>query len=389
MQVFKAYFKIINNMKRPLIIFTVLFISLPILFIFINDGSDNEYTSTECKIAFINYDAESMIVDGLREYLGKYNKIVEIEDEEKVLQDSLFYREVEYIIKVPEGFAEDFMEGREAVLTKRSVPDSYSGYYVELLINKYLNTAMTYIDIIPDITETELINLTVSDLENVTEVILKRDSSLNSVINSCNFYYNFTLYSIILVILFGVSSVMSIFLNGSLKARNTASPLKQKSFQTQMILGNLLYTFLVWAVYTVAAFILFEEVMMSLSGILLMINSLICAVTVLSIGFLVSNIIKSKRAVNSAANLIGLGSAFLGGAFVGQELLSSSILKAASFTPGYWYVKANNEILKATHFGGEALESIIGNILIQAGFAVMFLVLALVYAKNKRVGKTV
>lgn len=386
MQVFKAYLKIINKMKGTLIIYAVIFLSISIINGGMSSSSDVDYTATKCKIALINYDIDSKLIAGLTEYLGEHNEIIQLNDEEEKLQNALFYREVEYIIKIPEGFTKDFMDGREALLIKRSIPDSLSSYYVESIINKYMNTAKIYIGASAGITEEELIELVKRDLKNTTDVIIKQDNHLSSIINSCNNFYNFSLYSIFVVLTLGASVVMFRFMEKNIKSRNNASPMRQRSFQVQMILGNLIYTLIVWVLISIVGIILFKEVMFSSSGMLLLLNSLICSVTALSISFFVSYIIKSEAAMSAAINLISLGSAFIGGAFVGQDLLSSGVLKAASFTPGYWFVKVNNNILQISNYRGEDLKTIFGGIGVQSGFAVMFFVITLVYAKYKRVG---
>jgi len=48
--------------------------------------------------------------------------------------------------------------------------------------------------------------------------------------------------------------------------------------------------------------------------------------------------------MSAAANVFSLGSCFISGVFVPQDLMSNTVLKIASFTPNYWFVKANNSI---------------------------------------------
>jgi len=52
-----------------------------------------------------------------------------------------------------------------------------------------------------------------------------------------------------------------------------------------------------------------------------------------------------------------------------MELIADSVLRIASFTPTYWFVKANNQIAKLTQFDFANLEPIFTGMLIQICFA--------------------
>lgn len=57
----------------------------------------------------------------------------------------------------------------------------------------------------------------------------------------------------------------------------------------------------------------------------------------------------------------------------------------ASFTPSYWYVSAVDNIDKLVVFNSASIIPIINSMLIQLGFAVTFLAVALAIGKQKRV----
>lgn len=390
MKVFKVYFKIINYNKKQLIIYAAVFLAFAIMFSFSNSsGSEDGFTGTRCKLAIINDDEDSRFLEGLKEYIGLYSEIVDIENDDVKIQNALFYRDVEYVIKVPKGYTEEFMNGQNPELLKNSVPDSYTGYYVEMLINKYLNTAKIYLDSIEGLTETKLIELTKDSLESNVEITMKSDNSDVIISESLRSFSDFSLYPIYIVVILGSCAVMYVFVGTNIKERNLVSPMRLYNSQGQLILGNLIYAIVIWGIFSLAAVIFYSKFILSSAGALVILNILICVLVALSIGYLLSNLIKKKGTANSLANLVGLGSAFLGGAFVSQDMLSSSVLKLASFTPGYWYVKANDDIIDAVNLNSETLRPIFTSMLIQVGFAVMFLAITLVYVKNKRVVKAI
>ena len=56
------------------------------------------------------------------------------------------FPEVSYILRVPEGFSERFMNGEQVQLEKTIVPDSFSNAYLDLKIDQYLNSARLYVE---------------------------------------------------------------------------------------------------------------------------------------------------------------------------------------------------------------------------------------------------
>jgi ABC-2 type transport system permease protein len=133
------------------------------------------------------------------------------------------------------------------------------------------------------------------------------------------------------------------------------------------------------------SFIMYGSYMFTANGLLLLLNSFVFTLAALSISFLIGNIIKSKGAMSAAANVFSLGTCFIGGVFVPQELLGKTVLTIASFTPTYWYVQSNNDIANIANFKMENLMPIFSNMLIVFGFAVAVLAVTLVVIKQKRV----
>jgi ABC-2 type transport system permease protein len=124
--------------------------------------------------------------------------------------------------------------------------------------------------------------------------------------------------------------------------------------------------------------------MFSAKGLLLLLNSFIFNFAVLSISFLLGNVVKSKGAMSAAANVVALGTSFISGVMVPQEFLGSTVLKIASFTPNYWYVKSNNIITNMANINMENLAPVFLNMLIVIGFAAAVLSVTLVVIKQKR-----
>jgi ABC-2 type transport system permease protein len=386
MQVYKAFFKIIKKNLFQIMMYVIIFLSLAIALANTNTNPVNtNFTETKVKIAFINYDKESKLVEGLKAYLNKNAKIVDLPDETQKLQDALFFREVEYIVKVPTGFGEGLLIGKPLSLEKTTVPGSTSEIYLDSMINKYLNTVKTYKDNMGNLSQEQLITYVEKDLAEKTEVQLKTSQDEISKNEKRAFYFNYMAYSLYAVLILGVCSVMIVFNNTDLKKRNHCSPVKLRRMNFEMILANLSFAVLTWFVMVLASIIMYGSYMFSAKGLLFLLNSFIFTFAALSISFLLGNIINSKGAMSAAANAVSLGTCFISGVFVPQAFLGKTVLKIASFTPNYWYVKSNNAIATMANFNMENLTPIFLNMLIILGFAVAILTITLVLIKHKRI----
>jgi ABC-2 type transport system permease protein len=152
----------------------------------------------------------------------------------------------------------------------------------------------------------------------------------------------------------------------------------------QFILAALLYTLISWLVMIICCVIFNFKNSFNMNTVYFIINSLIFAICGASISYLIGNLVKGRNAISAISNVVTLGSCFISGVFVPQEFLGGSVLKIASFTPTYWFVKANNRIAELTQFDFSHVEPILSGMLIQVGFALAFFAVALVIAKEKR-----
>ena len=152
---------------------------------------------------------------------------------------------------------------------------------------------------------------------------------------------------------------MNIFLKSNVWKRNLVSPISYRKIQRQLLLGNLCVTGLIWLLFVAISFLLYGKIMLTLNGGLLILNSLIFSITALAIGFLVGNVFTNKEAQNGIVNVLALGTSFICGAFVPQEMLGSFVLSLAHIFPSYWYIRNNNLICALSNVHWEQLAPIV------------------------------
>lgn len=386
MQVYKAFFKVIRSNLTSISIYLIVFVVFAIILGNTKeDPGDINFEDTKVNIAFINKDEDSKLVDGLKEYLSVNTNIVDIGNTKEDMQDALYFREAEYIVTIPKGFTEKILSNsKEATIEKKTIPNSASEIYVDDLVNRYLNTAKMYNLTLVDVSQAELVKYIADDLDYSTKVEVSTYE--NGYVNNtgCRNYYNYLAYSMLAILILGVTAVMLTFENKDLKMRNLSSALKMRSLNFQLVLGNISYAIVAWIIMILASFIMYKDYMFTMNGTLFLINSFIFTLAGLSISLLISTIVKSRGAMSAAANVVSLGFCFISGVFVPQQYLGDTVISIARFNPVYWYIKANEEISVLVNFTNENVTPIIYSMLIVLGFAVAILSVTLVIMKQRR-----
>lgn len=389
MQVFKVYFKIIKANIGQMSIYLFIFLAVGLAYSLSGTSNSKEvFSQTKTNIAFINLDEKTALTEGFKKYLSKNINFVPIENKEEHLQDALFFRDVEYIVTIPVGFTKDFLQGNPVEIEKIVVPGSITRMYVDMAINKYFNMARVYVNNVPGIPEEVLVEEVLKGGELETQVQLKTfgDKKQNNAYAVS--YFNFLAYSLFAVLILGVSSTLIVFNNKDLKRRNLCSPIKNRSFNLQLIMANLSFALVCYMIMAGFGFVINREVMMSYNGLLLCLNALAFTIAALSISYFVGLLIKNRNAQSAIANVLSLGFSFLSGVFVPQELLGDKALTIASFNPTYWYVKANNAIGSLSSFSFDNLSPIFTYMLIELGFAIAIFSVALVVSKQMRISNS-
>jgi ABC-2 type transport system permease protein len=386
MQVFKVYFKIIKANMRQMSIYLIVFLVMSVAITASQAPKSGEsFSQTKTNAAFINLDENTTLTQGFKEYLSKYVNFIDVESNDEKLQDALFFRDVEYIVTIPKDFTENFLKGKPIELQKTIVPSSTTHMYVDMTINKYFNMARVYVNNIPGITEENLVTQVAKGTSFETNVQLKSFGSKKQNNAFGVAYFNYLAYSLFSILILGVSSILMVFNDKNLKRRNLCSPMKDKSFNLQLIMGNLVFALASYAVMVIFVIVLNREDMMSYNGLLLCINALIFTIAALSISYLVGLLITNRNAQSAIANVLALGFSFISGVFVPQAFLNDSAMTIASFTPTYWYVKANNIIGTLSNFSFDNLSEVFSYMLIELGFAIAIFSVALVVSKQKRI----
>lgn len=379
MTVFKAFLKILNKNKFIIILYTVFLIAFGGFNMQTSDNNTS-FVASKPDIMIVDHDGGNGISKALIKYISDNSNVTDLGDSEEAINDGLFYRDVHYVIYIPENYSKDFMAGKNPEINVKSTGD-YQSSFAEMLLSRYIKVANIYQKTITD--EDELIKKTNETLSMQTEVEITSKLDTEGMAKA-TFYYNFASYSILACTVYVICLILSSFKDIRIQKRTIISSTNYKKFNRNLLLSNCLFSLVLWIFYVALSFVLIGSVMFSKQGIVYLVNSFVFTICATTIATFIGNLITNKNAVNGIVNVIALGSSFLCGAFVPMEWLPDGVLKIAHILPSYYYI-SNNETLKALEeFTLEALHPIIINMIIMLGFSALFIVLTNVVSRRKQ-----
>lgn len=384
MIVFKTYMKIIKSNITLVSLYTVIFLIIAVIMVNVNSSNgSSSFNETKVKVEIENNDKDSVLLKGLTDIISEKNEVIQLDQGKESIQDALFFRKVEYIVKIPNNFTDDFFAGKDVNLEKIQIDQSFSAYYMDNLINKYLDNWKIYKENNTNLTNDQILVKVTNDLKNDTKTTLYDSSNDTSILESMAYYFNMTAYALLGTILLGISICMSELNKDKISKRNLCSPVKPRTISSNIILGNFILSFSVYLIMLVAGIIFYKDQMFTGYGLLMMLNLFIVTICCMFIGMIIGLIVKARAAISAFCTTISLGLCFISGVFIPQMFIGESVKFIASFNPVYWFVKNNNDIINIINFDFESLRQVFISYSIQIAFAVCMLTIYLVMNKQK------
>ncbi|ETA81032.1 ABC transporter permease [Youngiibacter fragilis] len=385
MQVFKLCLKIIRKNLPLMGLYIGIFLFISILISSSNTQRDEKitaFTASKTAVAFMA-EEDTPLVRGLKDELAKVGNFIEIDDTEDAIKDALFFRSVYYVIRIPEGFTDGFMSGKPSVLETTIVPGTIAAVYLDMAVDQYLNTARLYADTLPGITGEEMASKVKEDLSGTADVEISIPEGSTNGENWSIYYFNYMAYSLLSVLILGISSIMLVLKDKDIMKRNFSSPLKRDSITSQMFLATVLFTVAAWLILAAACFILNFKRNLNINFLMFLLNSFIFALASTGISFLIASLIKGRNAIAAVSNVVTMGSCFLGGVFVPQEFLGPAVLQVARLMPTYWYVRANTAIGSISRFDLRNSSDILISMAIVAAFGIAAFIASILLGRRK------
>lgn len=391
MTVFKTFLKVLNKCKFSVILNTVILLIFAGVNMTTSDTQMN-FEATKPDILIVNQDVSIGITQNLTKYLEENCEIIAVKDNEDAINDALFYRDVNYVIYIPQNYRQDVLKGENPEIQIKSTGD-YQASYAEMLLARYVKVQNIYVEELAKQTD----NKTLADeklenkiIEKINQTISKQTeiemtSKLDTTgLEKATFYYNFANYTLLAGAILVICLILSSFHEEKIRKRTIVSSMKYQKHNKILLLSNGLFALVLWLFYVFISFFVVGNVMFSTQGLIYIVNSFVFTLCALTIAVLVGNIVNNKNAMSGIVNVIALGSSFLCGAFVPVEWLPDTVLKIAHCLPSYWYIQSNELIKTMEEFNLETLKPIMINMGVVLLFSIGFVIVTNLIARKKR-----
>lgn len=380
MTVFKGYMKILKKNIGLVVMYLMIFfaVALAMQAAAEKEGSDS-YQSRSIEIGIVDEDG-GILAQGLKDYLGKIHHITMQENDREVLQENLFYRNVEYIVQIPENFEQSCIRDNEALKVTK-VPGSYTSYYVDQQINSYLSMARIYLA--AGFSQEEALKAIGSETHSKVRTL--EGTSENVEKPGYLYYFRYLPYLFLGVFCYVVGYILIAFRQGDIQKRMEASavPVRRQSMEGLLAMGVM--GIVLWGIGIAGAGIMYGRKFWQSEALgYYFLNSLIMMAVALSLSYLVGIFIKNSNMLSGFANVISLGMCFLCGVFVPMNVMDKKVLKVSQFLPVYWYEQANELLGEYTTLTDKVASRIHMAMGIEVLFAVVFVCLTLTVVKYKR-----
>ena len=144
MTVFKTFWKVVSKYKGTIILYTVMLI----VFGGLNMSSNNTdiiFTNSKPDILIISKDEEKGLTKNLINYMKDNSNIIDVKKDEESINDALFYRDVNYIIYIPENYRESVLNKDNPEINIKSSGD-YESSLANMILSRYIQVQNIYLD---------------------------------------------------------------------------------------------------------------------------------------------------------------------------------------------------------------------------------------------------
>ena len=349
MTVYRGFLTITKRNIRMVILYLIIFLSIAVLVQKATGGNMDEFEQVSLDIAVIDQDG-GRLAEGLTDYLSQYHTLVDLPNDPAIIQDRIFYREIYYVVTIPEDVEQRCLYGDEA-LPVTKVPGSNSGFYVDQQINTFMNDVRIMTR--SGFPLSDAVQSVIDNCTDKAEVTLIDKNGFGVVQPLHAFMYQYMPYILISILCYSMNYIMIAFHNQDVKRRMMCSAVPARSQNLQLILGFATVGGAVYGICTLMPFLMYGSTFTNDPNMpYYMLNSFLMTLVALSLSFLIGTLVHNEEALSPVVNVVSLGMSFLCGVFVDLEILGKGVRTFAQFLPAYWYevatgLLANNSSLSS------------------------------------------
>ena len=390
MQVYKSFFKVLRHYKVSIIIYTAITLVMLIALVMSNSSDSKEVTLSKYPIVVVDND-HSEVSEMLYAYLDSAHDVEKKELTEDQIKDLMYYWHIAEYIEIPDGFGENFKElidNKDAVdagsLLKCVYDESLPrGIFINMQINEYLNGIRGYMSSGFSINEADERTRASLDSTQYVEMLQKEVQPAKKSYTA----FLFLPYGILSILFSQLLPVITSFNFKEKKNRTAISATSMVKRNVALVAGTITIAMIV-IVLLIAVATCSEgtKYLFTDKWWLSVINVVIYAITITMLLSMVTSLplgINKEGSVNTSAfitNIIGLTFSFLGGTFVGLDIMGDKVARIGQFLPNYWYSIATKRIW----YEGAGIGDVLGCYGIQLVFGFTCLAIGLAFTRFKK-----
>lgn len=312
-------------------------------------STDGSMPEAPAAVAVIDRDG-SAVSRGLATYLGREAELVEVADTQRALQDAVAQESVDCLLVVPAGYGDALVEaartGVEAPALESSLSTSgAAGLLAQIQAQGWLQAVYGFVDTL-GATPEEAVELADQTTEAGAEASVAPVSEGTRTLQqrlALRVYLAFSEYPIFAAATVCIAVLMRALNQRDVRERILVAPTRGFARSLQVFGACMLVSLVCWLWIGGLGLVLFGGELPRTDpgqvGVALL-ALLAYALFAGGVGFLLGQLGIGEEAANAIANIGGMVLSFLGGAWVGLDMMPPAVLDVARFTPSYWTVTA-------------------------------------------------
>ncbi|MFA5523734.1 MAG: ABC transporter permease [Tissierellales bacterium] len=372
MTVFKYFIKIALRNKGIILSYIIVFLILSIINGNTSYNKETNFIEKKLDIGIVD-NSNSELSKELVSYLKKKNNIIPTTADEKHIREQIFLGIANAVLIIPQDF-ENKISNKVSAIELYKDDRTPEAYQVENQINKFISFAKaTYEDNRYDL------SMVSNALDESIEVSLvaRDEKDINENTNTWfRIYFNFSSYIILAIYISVIGFVMTDLTSKEIENRRKVSSIKFLKFNREIYLGQLAIAAFITSIFLLGSIILRGKYIGEVDFAKYVINTLVFSFAALCLVFLINNITSNKFVLSGLSTILSLGTSFISGVMVPQELLGEKVLGIAKFFPTYYFVKINEMNINS-------LLDVKYELSMQLLFAMAFLVVGLYLSRVK------
>ena len=339
MYVYKLCWKMIVKSLKPIIIYGLIFLGFAFL-VNKNFYKQSGKEADKIPVLLINEGRDTKLTDAFYEYMNDNVTYVKMPEGQYELKKDMFYDGIKCVIRLPESFTQDYVNNQTLRIASYHLVETDDTVRVELLINRFLKEYMECQK------RGEPLETAVLECNKK----LRSRTAITYVDTSGTKHQKYSMYSNYLsyVLLASIMSYCVLLLfhwkQDKLQKRNEIAPVQMKRLYCQTVFTACIFAIFLAVIYIIIGAYLANVKLVNAAVTLININIFVYTLFSVAISVLLGVTISSVKGIENWEQVIAIGSCFISGVFVQQDMLPVKILTISNYLPTYWFVKVNNKL---------------------------------------------